>query len=75
MKLLNKWTSPHIVTSHMSLGVYVDATKQHILKSAGLRPATTPQATHYYKYNLFYSSCNKIQKVYYIKKKLNKKQQ
>ncbi len=50
--------------SRMSLGVYVDATKQHILKSTGLSPATAPQATNYHKDYFILQLMEQIQEVY-----------
>ncbi len=52
------------VMSRMSLGVYVDATKQHILKSTGLSPATAPQATNYHKDYFILQLMEQIQEVY-----------
>ncbi len=51
----------------MSLGVYVDATKQQILKSAGLSSATAPQATNYHKDYFILQLMEQIQEVYRFK--------
>ncbi len=46
----------------------MDATKQQILKSAGLSPATAPQATNYHKEYFILQLMEQVQKVYYNKK-------